>query len=1331
MSGFTIDDVRESFERDVTEMLTQSRSKLGVLGSSRVADVQTFEPEIEHVERLAGLFHSVHGTTALVSAKSLATTAKSLESTAEEVKSSIRIVAHETAKIRELLGHCGVGVDRLFEMLELELAGKRPQADEIAARFGGRAAPEDHARAPSEEEPGVEPELMAVFEEEAEDLLSVLKRGLEEIGTTAEPSERVREMRRALHTLKGAAAMIGLEAASAGARAAHERLDEMLESGAIDAAEAMAVVQRAGRRVLSSVRSPRLHTRFLGVFEAPSQSEAEPSVRPRPVVDQDISQELEDVFTQEVQEVREALQAAFTRWHKAPAQMTEAVKIARVLHQLKGAAATVGKTAIVGFAAELRGRIDGVVDTAATIDKGFVSKLEADVSTLVAQCGARPLDPPSQPDAHGSASGVFRAEARDILAQALALSESLLGASLSEAGDINKKLGRLFHRLKGSALLGADPRIAQIAKRLSAQADAGDITPIGVRSAVEELAALFEVQISLPADRTAGSRPPPSDSEEHAQADVSIEPELWEAFEQEFRELTDSIDERVLSLEQSDEPKKDIAFLLRSLHTLKGAVNTVGMSPTGQMIHAVEDLLEGLGKADAAVPLREVSKLLVFVQSEVRRQLKQAKSGKVSAPVGELQRRLRRIGKSEPESARVVTRDRGSEQSRGSGHESEALSGRGEIAMIRVPAARLDALMNLAGELVVYRGKLVERARQLEGLHRNLDDNRKKLVDVVDVFRANNEFSLIEQRAQGARAAAAAAGGPSAFSELELDRYDDVNLLSRRVAELTDDVNEVSTSLVGHLHDLGEDAEALSTVIGGIQSEVTRARMVPLESLFSRLRMPVRDAADREGREVRVQTVGADVSLDKTVADALFQPLLHVVRNAVVHGIESPERRGELGKPREGTVSLRAREDAGQVVLEIEDDGAGLDLEKLRALGVERKLLPPDIALDDPAVCEMVFESGLSTRDKATDAAGRGVGGEVVKRAVQRLNGRIDIRTKARAGTTFIIYLPISLAISKALIVRFGEKTFALPLHFAVRLLSSEEARFVQSAGTTRLLLPEGLVGMFDLRGALRIPGEPKATGPIVVVRFGDELLAFRADKVVAQEEIVIKDLGALFQSHPFFSGITVRGTGELVLLVDVSSMFEHHFKDRGRPRGARPAAEHEAEAREARPAKAEKQEPRPEPTKPRAAQKAAALVVPPVDVAVRSTPKVLFVDDSLSVRKVAERMLETIGVEFALAVDGVEALEKLRVGGFDLVFTDLEMPRMNGFDLLRELRFLPSFRELPVVVVSSRSGAKHQAQARELGANQYLTKPFTDAQLRASIQELVARRGPSSTGKR
>jgi chemosensory pili system protein ChpA (sensor histidine kinase/response regulator) len=763
------------------------------------------------------------------------------------------------------------------------------------------------------------------------------------------------------------------------------------------------------------------------------------------------------------------------------------------------------------------------------------------------------------------------------------------------------------------------------------------------------------------------------------------------------------------------------------------------------VLHRVEDFLEVL-QARAVLPSpRAIASFLLRAQADVQRQVEQSRLGYVEYSLEQIDAAIQRVSATGDASAESIASQWGrsagisERQAASQSVDSGAVEPREaeERRHIRVETRRLDTLMNLAGELVVSRSRLTTRALLLKRLQQELKRSNRRLVDSIDRFRDDHEFTRIGAQPMATpRADTASEALPdrmqtrpflAQFGELELDRYDDVNVLARRLAEVTSDVSELNLEIAREVNAIVEDSDTFSTFISGIQSEVTRARMIELDAVFARVRLQVRDAAERESKDVRVVARGDNVSIDKSIADALFAPLMHLVRNAVVHGIEAPDQRARLGKTAHGNVELSAREEGGQVVIQVSDDGAGLDLSALREKGAQLGLIDPGTPLGDARVKDLVFAPGLSTKAVAGAVSGRGVGGDVVRRTVERMNGSAHVASTPGRGTTFTLVLPVTLSIARALLVQQQERRFAVPLHFCERIVDALDAVLVESAGVRRLRLEEQY---FPVRRLDEVLGKPPAgdAGPVLVLRVGKQRLCLQVERVLGHEEIVVKSVGDLLANHPLLAGATIRGDGELALILDVPSIIE---ADVGSVDASVHAGAHAVPADPRRLAAAVPLEARPveAPREPRDGRRAEPASgeqqrgAAASAIATTRKLRVLFTDDSLSVRRVAEKALLGLGVEVTLAVDGVDAMEKLRAGGVDILFTDLEMPRMHGYELIREVRMLPAHRTLPIVVISSRSGTKHREQAMQLGASEYMTKPFSAKALDAAIERFCRSR--------
>lgn len=924
----------------------------------------------------------------------------------------------------------------------------------------------------------------------------------------------------------------------------------------------------------------------------------EPTVVRPESSDEAISAELREIFQDEIKESLFSLHTDLKTLGENTADLRALERVERIYHTMKGAAATVGLSAVAELAAALQHDAERAIEEDAKASAELITSLEDRTQALLRAAGIVHAMPKSAPKNGTKSATIVRAI------------EPAIEPELEEkTSDIES-----------------------------------------VR---------FEVD--------------------------AIDSELWDAFEEECRDALEEIERLVLDLEDASDQREVLQKLMRIHHTLKGSINTIGLGPTGEVLHRVEDFLEHLLALETIPMVRDVVSLLIEVRQSVHRNLDQAKQGFVETSLGRFDAKIERLlaGATAPKKRQAA---------RAPLEIEETVDRR----FIRVPAESLDTLMNLAGELVVNRSRLGTRISLLKSIQGELGASRKRLLDRVETFREQHEFSIMSSRQRQARASVSESWG--SFSDLELDRYDDINLLSRSLAEISNDINEVYGQLFRELNGFSEDSSSLDGIVSGIQSEVTRARLVPIETLFARLRLPVRDAADREQRQVRVVAEGEQVNVDKTIADALLTPMLHLVRNAVVHGIEPAEVRAAENKDATGLITLVATQAAGQIRIEIKDDGRGLDFEALRARGVAMGLIPADLPISHPSIKELIFAPGVSTSALAGAVSGRGIGCDVVRRSIERMNGSIVVETEAGRGTRFIITLPVTLAITKALLVKNRGQTYAIPLFFTERIFDVRDADVVESMGVRRIHLRGSYLvvrRLDELFGSG--PRTSERDAQIVVLRMGEQVLALEVDQVVSQEEIVVKSAGDLLSGHPYFAGVTIRGTGEIVLIADVAGLMQ---STAGRVRTDK---------------------------------NPATVVVDPArpvfttEARPRTKPRVLFVDDSLSVRKVAERTLLALGVDVALAVDGIDALMKLREGEFDLVFTDLEMPRMHGYELIRELRFVPAFKNLPIVVVSSRSGQKHQDQARTLGANDYLTKPFTSESLETALVRWIAQKGRPS----
>jgi chemotaxis protein histidine kinase CheA/ActR/RegA family two-component response regulator len=587
---------------------------------------------------------------------------------------------------------------------------------------------------------------------------------------------------------------------------------------------------------------------------------------------------------------------------------------------------------------------------------------------------------------------------------------------------------------------------------------------------------------------------------------------------------------------------------------------------------------------------------------------------------------------------------------------------------VRVPAERIDELMDLASELITRRGLWAAQADTMKDFASMARTCRGRLMGSIDRLRDLRPH----------RQPAASGGTPGRD---RLDHHADLPELIHRLAEQADDLVVLAEAAQASSKPLSDNSESLARLTLQLWESLQAIRIVPVRGLFQRLARVAHDAARVEDRQVEVVMVGEETGLDKAVQDKAFEPLLHVVRNAVCHGIEPSQQRHGAGKPATGRITIEAARAGNTLVLSVQDDGRGLDYQAIAAKGRRLGLLDPD---DNPGVERLnalVFQSGFSTREEATAIAGRGVGMDVVSQEVGRLHGSVVLESQTGQGTRLSISLPARLALQQAMVLRIDGQAFALPVEL-IELVQPFDSEDVDRSGPCpKVRVREQWVPLVVAREALRLSTGAAVSCPkLLLIRAEGGTLAVLVDSIDGTKELVIKPLGTLLQGHPVVSGASLSVTGEVIFSLNPAGLAR--LVGGGGERGGL------APGRLAQP-------------QPRVAP-------------------ILVVDDSISVRKVVARNLRSLGYEVEEVSDGLEALGKLRNHTYALVLSDLEMPRMDGFELLAELNRLEIAREVPVVMASTRSDPETRRRVLGLGARQFIPKPIEPDVLAAMVQELL-----------
>jgi chemosensory pili system protein ChpA (sensor histidine kinase/response regulator) len=776
--------------------------------------------------------------------------------------------------------------------------------------------------------------------------------------------------------------------------------------------------------------------------------------------------------------------------------------------------------------------------------------------------------------------------------------------------------------------------------------------------------------------------------------------EILEIFFEEAEELLETIDQSVHEWRTAPENVVHREVLLRCLHTLKGGARLAGLTGLGDDAHAFESTLVGV-QDDALTPTffdamqTRHDEMLVSVLA-----FRAAASGTAPAAtvapapvIAESAPATPVVSAPAPVTAvtppPVVPRtgvplkpvvSAPAADDYDDEAEEPAKPARGRAApepreQVRVSAGLLEQLVNLAGESSIIRSRVEQGMNDFSTSLEEMETTIERVREQLRRLEIETETQVLfrEEVNQGT--------DYQEFDPLEMDRYSQLQQLSRALSESASDMLELKDSLTFKARESETLLLQQARVNTELQEGLMRTRMVPFSRLLPRLRRTVRQVSAELGKEVDFNVHNAEGELDRNMLDRMVPPLEHMLRNAVDHGIEPASVRRGYNKPETGRIDLRVSREAGDVVIEIADDGAGIDVESVRAKAIENGLMTADARLRDDEILQFVLAAGFSTAKSITQISGRGVGMDVVQSAVKQLGGSITIMSVPGKGTRFVVRLPFTVSVNRALMVSVGEDQYAIPLNTIEGIVR------VSGGELEKLYKPDG--GGFEYAGMqyrVRYLGSfigrdhvalaDRTSVPVVLVRAGDRAVAVHVDGVQGSREIVVKGLGPQFAGVGGISGATILGDGSVVVILDLIALIRAQ-------------------------------------TTPSVANgKPAGVIDRPICVMV--------VDDSVTVRKVTSRLLERQGMDVILAKDGVEAVAMLQERRPDIMLLDIEMPRMDGFEVARQIRHDDRLANLPIVIISSRTGNKHQERATELGVNRFLGKPFQENELLATIAELV-----------
>jgi chemosensory pili system protein ChpA (sensor histidine kinase/response regulator) len=811
-------------------------------------------------------------------------------------------------------------------------------------------------------------------------------------------------------------------------------------------------------------------------------------------------------------------------------------------------------------------------------------------------------------------------------------------------------------------------------------------------SAAVALDTLVDAEASDPADPAATLR-----------VRDELDADLLPVFLAEASDLMPAVSTNLRDLAANPNDRDIARDLMRHLHTIKGSARMAGAMRLGELVHDMETRIE------SAMLLASVPEVIVDdLQTQHDRVLQMYDA--LVAPertAGSPQEGI--SAATEPMAAgetAIAPNDAATPASEPAGNAAAPAAAQAVPAaqtaqaasFIRVRADVLDNLVDQAGEVSIARAKLETELSTLKGGLTDLTDN---------ITRLRNQLREVEIQADaqiGARADRLDRES-SAFDPLEYDRYTRLQELTRLLAESVEDVAMIQGSMVKGLQLADTDLTAQSRLMRELQQQLLRVRLVPFASISDRLYRVARQAAKELDKRVNLEIRGGSTEIDRGVLERMGGPFEHIVRNAIVHGLESPRQRTEAGKRETGELTIEVRQEGNEIIVVCADDGAGLSLDRIRARAIERDLLTDDQPVTDRELMELIFTPGFSTATEVTELAGRGVGMDVVRNELASFGGRIALSTEAGRGTRFTLYLPLTLAVTQVVLATVGHRRYALPSGMVEQVRRFKPAALEQALRQGETEAPG--IGNVVLRPLAQLLGEDVVLhqgrqAPIVVLRAGEDRLAVSADDVSSTQEVVVKSVGAQVSRLAGILGATILGNGEIVLIVNPVQLISRS----------------------------------PEPWQPMAAALPDAIPETAVEAASaqerlaqgdsgagQARGLIMVVDDSLTVRRVTQRLLERNGYDVMLAKDGVDALRQLQDAVPDVMLVDIEMPRMDGFDLTRNVRSAESTREVPIIMITSRTAEKHRTVALDLGVNEYLGKPYREEQLLGLIGDYIARR--------
>ena len=690
--------------------------------------------------------------------------------------------------------------------------------------------------------------------------------------------------------------------------------------------------------------------------------------------------------------------------------------------------------------------------------------------------------------------------------------------------------------------------------------------------------------------------------------------------------------------------------LQRALHTLKGSARMAGQAELGDAVHGLEDqVIRSLKRKNVDIDFDDM-----FVElDKIGGFFEQAMDTTPAVTIEQI----------------------GQQDAAPSGRVSDR-----KAQFLRMRADTLDRLINDAGEISIIRSRL---DRELTGFKQSSHD----LTESVTRLRTYLRELEIEAETQLQSRMSILQEANETFDPLEFDRFTRLQELTRMIAESVNDVGTIQNGLIASLNQSEAALQQQNRMNRDLQQNLLGVRMLPFKQISERLQRIVRQTSRELKKSVNLVIDGEATEIDRSVLDRLGAPLEHLLRNAVAHGIEMPAERSKKSKKTEGTITLRIRQENDEINIVVSDDGAGVNLQRVKDKAVKNNLIDAKVDISEQALMSLIFETGFSTAEKVSQISGRGIGLDVVRNDISGLGGRVDLNSEYGKGTTFSVHLPVTLSVTQVLVVRSGDTVYALPVGMIEQAQKIKRLDLINAYKAGEIKWADKQYPLHYLSKLLdhqEHQPEDHAYVSVLLLRSSSHNMALHIDEVIGNQEAVMKPIGVQLARVPGMVGATVAGDGRVVLIINPVQLANRDLLAVGSIVVKKSKAQ-------------------------------APIVV--------AKTRVLVVDDSLTMRKVLGRLLEREGFEVLIAKDGMDAMQMLQETTPDAILTDIEMPRMDGFALARNIRDDARTTATPLIMISSRTADKHQNLAKEIGVDAFFGKPVPDDELVAKVNELIAAR--------